>query len=515
MKDSDDEDISDIRHVPLWPSKPSLGQSSKKVFQFEAYAKALGGETRSFLLALSKMQRRTGGRHEDGDSTSWHEDIIADLPPSFIIGAVVGSSGSGKTRLLDALVNHYEPLTPRSVPIDPARAISSHQNFRNPIAPRYQGLATYQESAAEATMRFGGAGLNKVAAWGRPFLSLSAGEQARALIGMIMTGETAKASKHGLVLDDFGAMLDDLNAQAVAHSLQHMVRKDCRRFIFIGTCKWNVIPFLQPDFVVSSDSRIIFKHPEPIPTMGIFNPGIIIADLGLQGGFQTGRNEAGWLGTVVNACEVDEKRRMPFGLGSLYNPILGSGAFKTLEVHVVLEPVVEAACGAFDVKLQSPMKTEVACLSKLGCRKLSEPFTIGLIAGPSGTGESTCRAQLIEQFVRRRGLPTEPFLFFDPFEVLLFMDQDLGELRSSCLHWVQAGGVPQTGRGDDTDGPERFGFGGRGRVGPPAGQDHEHDGGLSLDGVDEGGGLRGPGRCGFGVGGGLSAGQHPEHFRKV
>ena len=104
------------------------------------------------------------------------------------VGLIVGPTGSGKTRLLNALVK-------RGV-VNPAAETEvwpEHRTVVSALAERCGGVQA-------AMSRLNAVGLNTVPEWVKPFSALSNGQQARALahtVGTCATDQRATHSSHG------------------------------------------------------------------------------------------------------------------------------------------------------------------------------------------------------------------------------------------------------------------------------------------------------------------------------
>ena len=106
------------------------------------------------------------------------------------VGLIVGPTGSGKTRLLNALVKRgvVNPAAEKEVNIWP-----EHRTVVSALAERCGGVQA-------AMSRLNAVGLNTVPEWVKPFSALSNGQQARALahtVGTCATDQRATHSSHG------------------------------------------------------------------------------------------------------------------------------------------------------------------------------------------------------------------------------------------------------------------------------------------------------------------------------
>ena len=143
---------------------------------------------------------------------------IPKISDDFIIGLIVGPSGSGKSSMLDEFGKEEEISWNRN------KAIVSH--FENP------------EVAIE---RLSAVGLNTTPSWMRPYHVLSTGEKFRA--------DLARRMKDNAVIDEFTSVVDRVVAKAVSRSLRRFVDRSDINKIVIASCHRDILEWLQPDWV--------------------------------------------------------------------------------------------------------------------------------------------------------------------------------------------------------------------------------------------------------------------------
>lgn len=135
------------------------------------------------------------------------------------IGLIVGPSGSGKSQLLR---KHYgETPMPEW---NPRKAIASQ-------------LGTHEE----AMTRLAAVGLNSVPSWCRPYHVLSNGEQFRARMAKMLGNDTS--------FDEFTSVVDRTVAKSCCHAIQREIRKSNMTGIVFATCHYDILEWLQPDWV--------------------------------------------------------------------------------------------------------------------------------------------------------------------------------------------------------------------------------------------------------------------------
>lgn len=155
--------------------------------------------------------------HFDGIST-FNVPKMPKIPEEFGIGLIVGASGSGKSSLL-ANFGEEEKIDWNS-----NKAICSQFN-----------------SAEEAQERLSAVGFNSIPSWMRPYHVLSTGEKFRA--------DLAKKLKNNAVIDEFTSVVDRNVAKSCAYAIRRYVDNKNLKNIIFATCHYDIIEWLQPDWV--------------------------------------------------------------------------------------------------------------------------------------------------------------------------------------------------------------------------------------------------------------------------
>ena len=173
----------------------------------------------------------------DARRVSWS----ADLPSTDGVGLIVGPSGSGKTTLLRSLFG--DQATKRLT--WSATAVVDDFDDRHGM----ERIASVCQAV----------GFNTIPAWLRPYKVLSNGEQFR----VSMARRLVDAQESGqVVVDEFTSVVDRQVAKIGAHAVQRYARRNGLRFV-ASTCHYDVIPWLQPDWIYDTGKRHYSAKPAP------------------------------------------------------------------------------------------------------------------------------------------------------------------------------------------------------------------------------------------------------------
>ena len=160
----------------------------------------------------------------DGNST--FDVPVLKAPLEFQIGLIVGPSGSGKSTLLAQFGSE------RQIDWVANKSICSHFN-----------------SAEEAMTRLGAVGLNSVPVWVKPYHVLSTGERFRA--------DLARRLVDGAVIDEFTSVVDRNVAKSCSYATSRYVRKEGLKNIVFATCHYDIVEWLQPDWVFDTTVGVL------------------------------------------------------------------------------------------------------------------------------------------------------------------------------------------------------------------------------------------------------------------
>ena len=152
-----------------------------------------------------------------------HYDRVTYVDSDYSIGLIVGPSGSGKSTMLS------EFGTEQDVVWNPSEAVASHFS-----------------SAKEAEEKLSAVGFNSIPSWLRPFHVLSTGEQFRANL--------ARRLDFGAVIDEFTSVVDRNVAKSCSVAIRRYVDRKALKKLVFATCHYDVIEWLQPDWVFDTVS---------------------------------------------------------------------------------------------------------------------------------------------------------------------------------------------------------------------------------------------------------------------
>lgn len=168
-------------------------------------------------------------------STSGHSTFTPwrrpELPESWNIGVIVGASGTGKSTLLAEFRSH-----------------EIKHEWRRDVA-----IADHFTTAEEARRKFYAVGLSSVPTWVKPYNVLSNGERFRA--------DLARSIYDGAVVDEFTSVVDRNVAQASSKTVARFIRDNNIQRVVFATVHKDILPYLQPDFVIDLDAAAYALYP--------------------------------------------------------------------------------------------------------------------------------------------------------------------------------------------------------------------------------------------------------------
>jgi ABC-type glutathione transport system ATPase component len=155
------------------------------------------------------------------------------------LGLIVGSSGSGKTSIGRQIFGDNRIIDlygqwPKDRPI--IDAINPAGEFN------------------EVTAYLAGVGLGDVPSWLKPFHHLSNGQQFRAGLARVLSSDEPE-----VVIDEFTSVVDRQIAKVGALAFGKAWRKQSGRRAVILSCHYDIIEWLQPDWVFNVDTGELKK----------------------------------------------------------------------------------------------------------------------------------------------------------------------------------------------------------------------------------------------------------------
>ena len=159
--------------------------------------------------------------------STFDRQMYIDQP--YNIGLIVGPSGSGKSSLL-----------------------KEFGSTSNPFWSKIKSVASHFDSADDAVEKFGAVGFNTVPSWMRPYHVLSNGEAFRA--------DLSRKIKDGAVIDEFTSVVDRNVAKSCSLAFSKYVRKHNVQRITLASCHYDIIDWLQPDWVYDTVAQEVLPR---------------------------------------------------------------------------------------------------------------------------------------------------------------------------------------------------------------------------------------------------------------
>jgi ABC-type ATPase involved in cell division len=161
------------------------------------------------------------------EPTKFYPYKMPELPKDYNIGLIVGSSGSGKSLLMNEL-NELDRIV-----------------IGNTYNPFY-AIAGHFESAEDAREKLYAVGLNSIPKWRLPITALSNGEQHRAYI--------ARNLYDGATVDEFTSTIDRDVAISLSVSVGRYLRAKNIKQVVFATCHRDIVAPLRPDWIIDTDA---------------------------------------------------------------------------------------------------------------------------------------------------------------------------------------------------------------------------------------------------------------------
>jgi ABC-type glutathione transport system ATPase component len=161
-----------------------------------------------FDLQMEKLEHRFIGKIE--------------MPETWNIGAIVGTSGTGKTTIAKQLFGYTE---------------KQQQNDAVVI-----DLFDKTVETKKITATLNAVGFSSPPSWLKKYSVLSVGEQMRVRLAQALLEQNDP-----IVFDEYSSVVDRDVAQITSIAISKTIRRDNKRFIAVS-CHYDIIPWLNPDW---------------------------------------------------------------------------------------------------------------------------------------------------------------------------------------------------------------------------------------------------------------------------
>lgn len=160
------------------------------------------------------------------------DDILTD--DNWSVGLIVGSSGSGKSSILNHLGTSNTPQISEDLPI-----VSQFKDI----------------SCEDACKLLTSVGLSSVPSWIRPVRYLSNGERYRADLAY----KIHHTKSDVVFIDEFTSVINRDCAKSTSHSLSKFASRYNKKFV-IASCHYDIIPWLNPAWIFSCDNGVFERR---------------------------------------------------------------------------------------------------------------------------------------------------------------------------------------------------------------------------------------------------------------
>lgn len=182
---------------------------------------------------------------QERHSLEWNIDAPWETKP-WNVGLIVGPSGAGKSTILR---NQFGEET-----VTAWGGASVIDDFNS------------EHSVDDIAAACSAVGFNTIPAWLRPYNVLSNGEKFRVTLARLLLDTP---HDQPIVIDEFTSVVDRQIAAVGANSAQKWVRKQGREMV-AATCHYDVIDWLQPDWVIDAARReFSWRSVQPRPKVNV------------------------------------------------------------------------------------------------------------------------------------------------------------------------------------------------------------------------------------------------------
>jgi len=167
------------------------------------------------------------------------KSIQLNLPETWQLGLIVGRSGSGKTSLGRQFFTDDKIYNPYA-----------HWDSGKPIIDCIAPTGDFNA----VTSALAGVGLGDVPSWLKPFNALSNGQQFRAGLARLLSD-----APNQVIIDEFTSVVDRQIAKIGAMAFGKAWRRHGKKQAVLLSCHYDVIEWLQPDWVYDMDTSTLKK----------------------------------------------------------------------------------------------------------------------------------------------------------------------------------------------------------------------------------------------------------------
>lgn len=282
---------------------------------------------------------------------------LASLPRCFRILVVCGPTGSGKSRIIGQLLQHFKLQEKQDdIIFKDNEAVCGHADLGDDFLEKLQAV-----------------GLNSVPSWLKPARCLSMGQRQRIESAI----RASRNGDDGIVFDDFCAYVDDQSSFSCAASIWRLVKNNNgMNYVIVGTSRSQLIPYLGADIVIEAATGQILLNPLPFHERKLTVK--MLPDEKLR--FQFGKDQTQWHGV---ADEQPMQQTENYKRQATKVPFASSE--KRYTSSVTMTSRTAEASEAFDLDFNGTVNQVVQVLQP---RHLPDSWSIGALCGPSGSGKS-------------------------------------------------------------------------------------------------------------------------------
>ncbi|CAK9071347.1 unnamed protein product [Durusdinium trenchii] len=282
-------------------------------------------------------------------------ESLKSLPEIFRILVVCGATGSGKTRIVQQLVEYFQlEVSSEQIVFEDDMAVCSHPALGDDYLEKLQAV-----------------GLNSVPSWMKAEKALSTGQQQR-----IRSAIRASSESKGILYDDFCCFVDQQSSYSCAASIYRLVRdNEGLNYIIVATTRPDVIPYLGADIVIEAATGKIHNNP-----LEFAERKMVVKIEHEELKFNFGKGCSGWQGPLDSA-----PMRKAEDYGRPSTTVQFATVAKSFTTTVKETERTAEAAHAFDYTFKGTLG--VFRLPRCD-RPPTGGWRVGALCGPSGSGKS-------------------------------------------------------------------------------------------------------------------------------